>query len=330
MSLSSIRDLIARGALPVVLSQCAGLAFELGDVASEAYFLFQVCDDANVLRETIETRMSGLPSVEVDALKYNVLKRWERSRVWVPRDPIYKNTSQFVTGSAGAFATLLKDHSDRVERLRKLMFNSEGQKIHDPKCEQIIASFDETIFGLRTICDKMLIECTLYVSKYEVLVNQDAPRAGNTVTEYVLDISSKIDANIHRKLQDVASFLVSDDISDYSLASTLLRQAILSLADKVYPPQESDVKCHDGVVRKMGSDQFVNRLREYFATCVIHKGSNSLARTQVELMGNFCSAANTISSKGVHGEISRFEVMQAYISFLGVICATHATGASAL
>jgi hypothetical protein len=85
-----------------------------------------------------------------------------------------------------------------------------------------------------------------------------------------------------------------------------------TLADVLYPASNAVVHGLDGRIRKMTDDKFVSRLCQY----VSDQGGSSSTRlllAQVRSLAERLDAINSLSSKGVHGEVSSAEVDQCVI-----------------
>lgn len=70
------------------------------------------------------------------------------------------------------------------------------------------------------------------------------------------------------------------------------------------------VKCSDGEERKLGEDQYLNRLHEFLVTRITNSSSRDLLRAELEHLAVFARRLNDIASKGVHANVSASEAKQ--------------------
>jgi hypothetical protein len=98
-----------------------------------------------------------------------------------------------------------------------------------------------------------------------------------------------------------------------SQALTSCRRVLKSLADALYPPTGKVVESADGKCRSMSEDKFVNRLLQFASDQATSSGTKSLTSVRLgDLVGRL-DAINALSSKGVHADVSDFEVNQCVI-----------------
>jgi hypothetical protein len=93
-----------------------------------------------------------------------------------------------------------------------------------------------------------------------------------------------------------------------SHALTSCRRALKSIADRVYPARADPVIGIDGKSHKLTEDRFVARLWQYVAERVPNDASRELFLRDVEDLGSRIDRLNDLSSKGVHAEVTEFEV----------------------
>ena len=107
----------------------------------------------------------------------------------------------------------------------------------------------------------------------------------------------------------------SRDPEDAALLLTSLRRAINAVADYFYPPRDGDVVCRDGKSRKMGRDQYMNRLQEYCAGLIGSSTADNLLDAELGYFAAFGHRLNDIASKGVHASVTPQEARQGLIGF---------------
>ena len=119
--------------------------------------------------------------------------------------------------------------------------------------------------------------------------------------------------DVYTKLHKAGQLVDSTDPEDCSLLLTLIRRSIKAVADYFYPPSpgSSTTRCSDGVERKLGEEQYLNRLQEFLLGQFSSGGSSrDLIRAEIEMLMVFARRLNDISSKGVHAEVSADEAKQ--------------------
>jgi len=94
---------------------------------------------------------------------------------------------------------------------------------------------------------------------------------------------------------------------------TEVRRAFKAAADFFYPPSTTKVMCSDGVVRDMGEEKYLNRLREHLEVSLPPSTSRELLETELEYLGSFLSRLNNLASKGVHGDVALAEAKQGLV-----------------
>ena len=129
-----------------------------------------------------------------------------------------------------------------------------------------------------------------------------------------------VDSRLHEiapkaldKFVTIYQRLREDDPEARSHALTSCRRLLKDLADNIYPPSETPVKGHDGKERKLTEDRFVSRLWQFVAEKVQGRKSGDLLLVDIDDLGNRIDKINDLICKGVHAEVSPFEVNQCVI-----------------
>jgi hypothetical protein len=135
------------------------------------------------------------------------------------------------------------------------------------------------------------------------------------------------------KLQKAAQLTASNEGEDSALLLTEVRRAMKAAADHFYPPVSGLVRCRDGVERKLGDDNYLNRLREFLAVQVDRSTSKELLREELDHLTAFLRRLNEMASKGVHAAVTLAEAKQGLIGlyfFLFNLCQHLKQGAAGL
>ena len=128
-----------------------------------------------------------------------------------------------------------------------------------------------------------------------------------------------VDAKLHliapeALAQFIAAFrrLNEGDSEARSHALLSCRRILKSIADKLYPPREEPVIGSDGKKREMTEDKYINRLWQFVADKL--KGTTgNLLIAQTKDIGYRIDCVYNSASKGVHTDVSEFEVNQCVI-----------------
>lgn len=117
--------------------------------------------------------------------------------------------------------------------------------------------------------------------------------------------------DVHTKLEKAAQLVDSSNPEDYSALLTQVRRAIKAVADHFYPPVAEPVVSADGKERKLGDEQYLNRLEEFLRRSFpVGSTSSELLNAELSLLAAFARKLNDIASKGVHANVSDEEAKQ--------------------
>jgi hypothetical protein len=94
---------------------------------------------------------------------------------------------------------------------------------------------------------------------------------------------------------------------------TSCRRVLKTLADLLYPADNTMVEGIDGRSRKMTDDKSISRLVQFATSKATGSASRDVVIAQVKALGERLDALNDLSSKGVHAQVSAAEVDQCLI-----------------
>jgi hypothetical protein len=107
-----------------------------------------------------------------------------------------------------------------------------------------------------------------------------------------------------------------------SAALTSCRRLLMTVADAIFPPQPDDWKDSKGKLRKVGTEEYKNRLLAFADRRIDSNSSYSILTSEIEHLSARVDAVYEKVSKGVHTEVStdeaRLAVIQTYL-FIGEI-----------
>ena len=103
-----------------------------------------------------------------------------------------------------------------------------------------------------------------------------------------------------------------NETESWAQALTSCRRLLKSLADVLYPPTDNYVEDSQGKRRKMTEEQYISRLWQYVYEYT-SSSSGKLLQVQLQDYGNRIDGLYSLTNKGVHAEVSKFEVNQCLI-----------------
>lgn len=95
---------------------------------------------------------------------------------------------------------------------------------------------------------------------------------------------------------------------DRAHALTSCRRVLKTIADELYPATSEPVIGDDGKTRNLGDEKFVNRLLQFVSEKVGKHENGAVVQAALEDVGSRLAALNSLASKGVHAEVTTYEV----------------------
>ncbi|WP_321937439.1 hypothetical protein [Burkholderia cepacia] len=122
------------------------------------------------------------------------------------------------------------------------------------------------------------------------------------------------------KLNAIAERMAEGGPEECAEALASCRRLLLSLADDLFPAQSTDYVGSDGRSRKVGVDQYKNRLAAFIDMRVKSEGTRTLLDAELEHLCARLNAGYDKTNKGVHADVTldeaRLTIIQAYV-FIG-------------
>lgn len=153
----------------------------------------------------------------------------------------------------------------------------------------------------------------LSVTEKQLLYGQLNPDIFEQNRQYVDARLSKIAPKALAQLKTAYRHLGEKEPESRSHALTSCRRSLKSFADVIYPPHEEPVVGPDGVERELTEDKFISRLWQYVTEKVKGNKSGNLLLALINDLGNRIDRIYDLSCKGVHNDVSEFEVNQCVI-----------------
>lgn len=188
------------------------------------------------------------------------------------------------------------------------------------------ASAARTVSAIRAAVHRYVTECAIALELGDV-------------AEGIFEVArARVDNFVRAHCPQAAEQLVAiaDRMKDgtpeaRSHALTSCRRVLVSVADAVYPPRDEPHIDPGGRARKVGRDQFVNRLLAFLEPRVQSEGTREMATAELEHLAARLTAAQEKASKGVHTDVSedeaRLTVIHTYL-FLGEIALAASRGSA--
>lgn len=174
------------------------------------------------------------------------------------------------------------------------------------------SQFRLRLSGISSILERVRTRCFNYASRIEHQLEGQRKADSflmniqNEVNTYFLSRSE----NTYKKLRKATDLLGSKNSEDNALLLASIRRAIHSAVDYFYPPSSEEVVCADGKVRKMGNEQYLNRLHEFVSISFSKSTSTDLIKAELEYLMVFAKKVNEMASKGVHAQVTESEAKQ--------------------
>ncbi|MDN5479554.1 MAG: helix-hairpin-helix domain-containing protein [Chryseobacterium sp.] len=124
----------------------------------------------------------------------------------------------------------------------------------------------------------------------------------NAVDDRLLDLDPEIAEQLMLAFKSVSS----DSKEEWSQALATCRRLLESLADKLYPATEENIKG-----RTFKQNQYINRIWRFMDVSIESKSNKEMAKAHVDYLGSWLSAYYSLACKGVHAEVNQLEATKA-------------------
>lgn len=128
------------------------------------------------------------------------------------------------------------------------------------------------------------------------------------------------------KLLAIAERMTEGNAEAYAEALTSCRRLLMTVADSVFPPSDNDWIDSSGKKRKVGADNYKNRLVAFIESQLTSNSSYTILETELEHLCSRLDAVYEKACKGVHTDVSaeeaRLAIIEGYI-VIGEIARLH-------
>lgn len=135
---------------------------------------------------------------------------------------------------------------------------------------------------------------------------------------YVDDKLAQLDPEILEQIHIAYRRTREGTVEARSHALTSCRRALKALADRFYPPKETPVKGIDGKERILNDSMYVARIWQFIAESNAGKTSKRMLIDDIERLGKQVDQLNELAAKGIHAEVTEFEVNMCVLSLYSV------------
>ena len=316
--LQRIFDHVENGNVDKAVRACLRLSRHIGDHMSTALFLRELINDRREITRVLLDDTSHLKEEAQKLLYEQSFERWLDSRTLpfsLGSDDEEESQNVLVI-SIGEFPAELEQCERSIMDLNLPSTMGEyDSAAFTERYNQIKGGWRLRIKAIQTIKSRVLNHCL----NFAILVERQLAaqhkssnfleRAQNEVQNYFRARSD----NVYEKLQKANQLVDSESHEDLSLLLTQVRRAIKAVADHFYPPVDAIVQCADGTDRRLGDEQYLNRLHEFVYTSFQRTTSTELLRAELKHLLVFAKKLNDIASKGVHGEVTLPEAQQGFL-----------------
>lgn len=116
------------------------------------------------------------------------------------------------------------------------------------------------------------------------------------------------------KLVSINERIAEDSSESRSAALTTCRRLLMTVADSLFPARDEDWKDKAGKKRKVGIEQYKNRLLAYISEHSSSESGSAILESELELIAAKLDAVYEKTCKGVHIEVNEQEAKLAVIS----------------
>lgn len=170
--------------------------------------------------------------------------------------------------------------------------------------------------GLHTIKARLKTRCLNYALEIERQLD-----AGRQQDKFLHSVQTEVYNYFKGRSDDVVQKLIkashlatSKDGEDCALVLTEVRRAMKAAADLFWPVTSEDpVTCADGQQRKLGDQQYLNRLQEFTRVKLRNSSARDLLMAELDHLDIFFRRLNDLASKGVHAEVTVAEARQGLV-----------------
>lgn len=294
---------------------CMRLSRSIGDVFNTLLFLKELRPDKKQSDQAFYDEVKDLKKEAQEFLWKTVGEHWLEGRTLGYRITDDPDKTVLVMGVGE-----MKKEIDNLRETISDLKAPDGMDGYDlaaftDRYDSTKSQFRLKLSGISSILERIRTRCFNYASRVEHQL------AGQRKADsFLMNIQNEVNAyflwrseGTYNKLRKATDLLGSNNPEDSALLLTSIRRAIHSVADYFYPPISECVVCIDGKTRKMGDEQYLNRLHEFVLRSFSKSTSTDLIKAELECLMVFAKKVNEMASKGVHAQVTENEAKQALL-----------------
>jgi hypothetical protein len=309
-----------RLALSDVIRRCCRIARLRNDYLSLWWLEYEMIEisDSNRTTALVAEIAPNLTKEEFLRHKAKIVEHWieERSCCVLHDNGEINNEKQVITTGVGQIEVTISHLQQEVADITvpeglnpvDLYFRSKGAndlrwkaRFSATQLADVLEKIRQRVFSFLSHTEKQLLYGQLHADIFE----RNRRYVDLKLGQLCPDALEKF-IEVYRRLQE-------NTPESRAQALTSCRRLLKSLADSLYPPADRPVIGADGKSRELTDAKYIARLWQYMYEHAPRSKSGELMKTQVQYLGARLDSLYDLACKGVHAEISEFEVNQCAI-----------------
>lgn len=171
--------------------------------------------------------------------------------------------------------------------------------------EQISFQLEKTLSARTQLLErtKAFLFDFLLDAEAEMERGQTSASVFEETIRYVEETLGELAPDVLGELRAAEERLIENNPAAISQGLVSCRRVLKAIADAVYPAREEPVVGFDGKPRKVGDDQYINRLLQFAIERSGSRSANDLLQAGLDALGRRLQAVNALASRGVHANV---------------------------
>jgi hypothetical protein len=308
--------------------RCQRIASLRGDVAALFWLSLELSDIGNDfdnktehVRETLATRLlNALPADQSERIFTIEYESYTRRRMLPGNKANYLSVQQ------------TEDLVRTLRREEEATFVPPPPGLHTYDLGKYVAEQGQSrvrIFESRRPLEASLARIRdrlwefLTETEYELTFGEATSETFDRLRSYVDNQLTTISPPALDQFQVAYRRLKDGGNEDRAHALTSCRRVLKTIADELYPAGSEPVIGDDGKPRVLGDDKFINRLLQFVSEKIGKHENGAAVQAALKDVGMRLTALNDLASKGVHDDVTTYEVdtcvVQTYLVIADVL-----------
>lgn len=315
-AISRVLDNLEEDKVDRAVLGCLRLARHAKDYLNAAFFLRELYPDKQEVGRII---LDDMPHLKKEAQEFVFKISFER---WLAA-----HTFDFGFGEDDAQQNVLVIGIGEIDaELDQLERTIDDMKLPPGMTAFDIAAFTDggiqlkgqvrlRIKALHKIKARVRTKCWNYAIQLERQIYQQQQQQSflDTVQNDVNNYFKARSDEVFSRLGKATQLAISADLEDCSLLLTEVRRSLAGVADYFLPAVADPIVCSDGIERRLGNEQYLNRLQEFVKSNVPQSTSRELLQIELDHLSSFMRRLNDMASKGVHATVTLSESRQGLV-----------------